>query len=84
MVRTVYDPHLKSTKVLKGAVNLAKESLDSEIITDIRKCADIGKAQIARQSIFDYSEKSRAAEDYMILAKRIMRLTEGGADDGKE
>lgn len=84
MVRTVYDPHLKSTKVLKGAVNMARDSFHSEIITDIRKCADIGKAQISRQSIFDYSEKSRAAEDYMILAKRIMRLTEGGADDGKE
>lgn len=84
MVRTAYDPRLKSTKALKGAVDMAKHAFNCEIITDIRQCADIGKAQITRQSIFDYSEKSRASEDYMILAKRIMRLTEGGADHAKK
>lgn len=77
VVRTSYDKRLQSTKVLKSVVEMSLATLHCEILADIRQSADIVKAQITRQNIFDFSESSRAAEDYTVLAKRVMRIAEG-------
>ena len=79
LVRTLYNPRLQTTSVLNNVIEQSLSALRCPLLADIRQSADIGKAQIERTDIFNYSEKSRAAEDYAALAKKIMEKAEGGA-----
>lgn len=74
--------------VAQGVRQALQEQFPNMLLPDIRFSADIEKAQVSQQTIFDYENfnlKINAAKDYWTLVEKLEKeiFKKGGAKNGK-
>lgn len=74
--------------VAQGVRQALQEQFPKMLLPDIRYSADIEKAQVSQQTIFDYENfnfKSNAAKDYWALVEKLEKqlFKKGAATNGK-
>lgn len=72
-LRTLYDPRLKQTQEFEKLL-FDKAGADKIFKTVIRKNVALAECNIYRQTIFQYNPEAQGAENYMALAKEILKI----------
>jgi chromosome partitioning protein len=78
---TNVNAHLLIAKVTQETLDALAGKTGIPVLPPIRVDQDVNKARRARQFLFDYNPKSRAAEDYAVAFEEIIRLLEKRRDD---
>lgn len=74
IVRNRYIERQKLTKSIDEPMKQGAKYLDTKIYkTVLRECLAVRESELAKENIFDYAPKSKAAEDFAEIAKEILK-----------